>query len=136
MIKDLEESVKKQLEVSKEQMARADMENQLIEQLIKKAEVTLPESAVRKQLEHLWQDAQHRLTMQGMKKEDIEAKAEEFKKGLREMAERDIKVYFIFDRIAQLENIKSEKPEATFKKVLEFLMKEANWSNEAQTYGT
>lgn len=127
LVKDLEESIRKQLEMSKEQMARADMENQLIEQLIKRADLAVPESAVKKQLEHLWYDTQHRLTMQGMKKEDIESKAEEFKKELKGMAERDIKVFFIFDKIAQLENIKVDKPEMAFKKVMEFLMKEADW---------
>jgi FKBP-type peptidyl-prolyl cis-trans isomerase (trigger factor) len=126
-LKDLEESIGKQLEVSKEQMARSEMESQLIDQLIKKADLILPESAVKKQLEHLWHDTQHRMSAQGMKKEDIEAKAEEFKKELKEMAERDIRVYFIFDKIAQQEKIQSDKPELTFKKVLEFLMKEANW---------
>jgi trigger factor len=126
-VKNLEESIHKQLEISKEQMSRADMENQIIDQLIKNANLAAPESAVKKQLEHLWQDTQRRMMMQGMKKEDIEAKADEFKKELKELAERDIKVFFIFDKIAQQENIKSEKPEMAFKKVMEFLMKEASW---------
>jgi FKBP-type peptidyl-prolyl cis-trans isomerase (trigger factor) len=65
--------------------------------------------------------------MEGMKKEDIDSKAEEFKKELKKMAERDIKVFFIFDRIAEAENIKPEKQDMMFKKVMEFLMKEAVW---------
>lgn len=126
-LKDLEDSIKKQLEVNKEQMARAKMEEELTEQLLAKAALVLPESAVKKQLEHLWHDAQHRLMAQGIKKEDIVAKEEEYKKELKKTAERDIAVYFIFDKIAKLESIQSEKPEGMFRKVMEFLMREAKW---------
>ena len=133
--KDLEDSIRRQLELNKEQMVRMDMENQLIDQLLKKSELSIPESAVNKQLEHLWQDTQRRLMMEGMKKEDVESKAEEFKQELKKMAERDIRVFFIFDKIAQQESIKPEKQDTMFKKVMEFLMKEAVWSNEDETYG-
>lgn len=126
-LKDLEDSLKKQLEVNKVQVAHAKMEEELIEQLIAKSVLVLPESAVKKQLEHLWHDVQHRLMAQGLKKEDIIAKEEEYKKELKQAAERDIAVYFIFDKIAEIENIKPEKPEGMFRKVMEFLMREAKW---------
>ncbi|MFZ5801118.1 MAG: trigger factor [Candidatus Omnitrophota bacterium] len=126
-LKSLEDSIKKQLEVNKEQIARSQMEEELIEQLLANASFVLPEAAVKKQLERLWRDAQHRLMAQGVKKEDLTAKEEEYKKELKKAAERDIAVYFIFDKIAELENIKPEKPEGMFRKVLEFLMREAKW---------
>ncbi len=126
-MKEFEESLRKQLEVSKEQQARMDLEQQIIEQLLSKAKFDVPGVSVENQLEHLVKDAKMRLVWQGAKKEDVEARDEELRKQLRASAEKDIRAYFILDKIAELENIKVDNDEQLLKKVMEFLLKEAKW---------
>jgi trigger factor len=128
-LQEMQESLKKQLEVNKEQQARMDLEHQIIEQLLAKASFVVPEVTINHQLEHLVKDAKLRLSWQGLKKEDIEAKDEELKKELKDAAARDVKAFFILEKIAELENIAVDKEENLFKKVMEFLLKEASWEN-------
>jgi len=126
-LKEMEDSLKKQLEVNRDQQARADLEHQIIEQLLAKANFQVPEVSVSNQLEHLVADEKKRLSWQGMKKEDIEAKTEDLRKELKTIAERDVKAYFILEKIAELENIQVDNEEHLLKKVIEFLLKEAKW---------
>ncbi len=49
---------------------------------------------------------------------------------LKPLALNDVKLYFILDKIAELENIKVDKPEHKTAKVMEFLLKEAKWQEE------
>ena len=59
-------------------------------------------------------------------------KEEELRKNLQQPVERDVKVYLILDKIAELENIEVIKGESLPMKVLEFLLKEANWEEGKQ----
>jgi trigger factor len=105
-----------------------DVENQVVEYLMKNVDMVVPESAVNRQLEHLLEDTKQRLKAQGLKEEDIKKREDEMRGELRKSAERDIKIYFILGKIAELENIAVEKGENLFHKVIGFLLKEANWS--------
>jgi len=126
-LKELKETIKKQLDLTKSQQARVDMENQIVKQLLKNSELHVPQSASQKQLNYLIQEAKQRMTMQGVKKEEIESKEKELREQLKQTAVDDVKVYFILDKIAELENIKVEKPEQKASRVIEFLLKEAKW---------
>ena len=46
---------------------------------------------------------------------------------MKPSAERDVKAYFILEKIAQQENIKIEQGENLLQKVIGFLLKEAQW---------
>ena len=127
---DLKENIRKQMEIIKDQQARQDMENQIIEQLFKNSSFDLPETPVRKQLDYMVKDAKMRLSYQGMKKEDAEAKDKELREQLKEEAKKAVRIYFILDKIAQLENLEVKEEDQLSKKVMEFLLKEAQWSNE------
>ena len=127
---DLKENIKKQMEIIKDQQARQDVENQIIEQLLKNSSFELPESSVRKQLDYMVKDAKMRLSYQGMKKEDVEAKDKELREQLKEEAKKAVRIYFILDKIAQLENLEVKEEDQLSKKVMEFLLKEAQWLDE------
>ncbi|MFH1655367.1 MAG: trigger factor [Candidatus Omnitrophota bacterium] len=126
-LNELKETIKKQLDLAKAQQTRIDMENQIIQQLLKNSELEVPKSSIEKQLDYLVQEAKHRMTMQGTKKEEVESKDKELREQLRQTAINDVKVYFILDKIAELENIQVEKPEQKASRVIEFLLKEAKW---------
>ena len=124
---DFRDSLRRQLEIDKDRQNRMDVENQVVEYLLKNTELVLPESAVKRQQEHLLEDTKQRLRKQGIKEEDLNKQENEMRTELKKSAERDIKVYFILDKIAELENINVEKEENLFHKIIGFLLKEANW---------
>ncbi|MBM3248166.1 MAG: hypothetical protein FJZ10_01930 [Candidatus Omnitrophica bacterium] len=129
-LKELEETIKSQMELSKQQEARNDVENQVAEQLLKNSELEIPQSSLAKQLDYLVEDTKHRMAQQGVKKEEIESKEQTMREKLKPLALNDVKLYFILDKIAELENIKVGKPEHKTAKVMEFLLKEAKWQEE------
>jgi len=129
-LKELEETIKSQMELSKQQEARNDVENQVAEQLLKNSELEIPQSSLAKQLDYLVEDTKHRMAQQGVKKEEIESKEQTIREKLKPLALNDVKLYFILDKIAELENIKVDKPEHKTAKVMEFLLKEAKWQEE------
>jgi FKBP-type peptidyl-prolyl cis-trans isomerase (trigger factor) len=127
---DFKKSLTRELEREKDRQNRYDVENQIIDELLKKAKLAVPESMIKKQMERRFQDAVHRLRHQGLKDADIKKQEEDIRKSLREPVEKDVKVFLILDKIAQLENISAQENEQMPMKVIEFLLKEAKWDSE------
>ncbi len=121
------DSLSRQIEMDKDRQNKADVENQIVEALLKKAKLTTPESLVKKQLEYRIHDQKQRMEQQGMPKEEVDKKEEEMRKELASVVEKDVKVYLIFDKIAQLESIEVGEGENLPAKVMEFLLKKAVW---------
>jgi len=126
-LNDFKTSLRRQLEIDKDRHNRMDVENQVVEYLLKGTTFNVPESAVLRQLKHLMEDTKQRLRSQGAKEEDIKKKEDEMRVELKKSAEHDIRVYFILERIAEVENITVERGENLFHKIIGFLLKEANW---------
>ena len=124
---DFKVSLRRQLEVDKERHNRAETENEIIDALLKNAELPVPPSAVKKQTEHRLQDYEHRLAQQGVSKDDIKKRLDDARPEVEKASARDVKVFFIMEKIAELENLQLEKNKNLFHKVMEFLLKEANW---------
>lgn len=117
----------RQMEFDKDRHNRADVENQVIESLLKSSKLTTPESLVKKQFERRYADTLNRLKQQGMPEEEIKKKDEDIRRDLNEAVEKDVRVYLIFDKIAQLENLEVKDGDSMPAKVMEFLLKEAKW---------
>ncbi len=130
---DFRASLKRQLEIDKDRHNRMDVENQVVEYLLKNTRISVPESAVNRQLEHLLEDTKQKMKSQGARDEDIKKQEPEMRVELQKSAERDIKIYFTLDKVAELENITIEKGENLFHKVLGFLLKEAQWTTQEVT---
>ncbi|MCA9409316.1 MAG: hypothetical protein H6755_00515 [Candidatus Omnitrophica bacterium] len=124
---EFKKALSKQLELDKDRHNRMDVENQIVEQLIKKTKFTLPQSLVTKQLEKRVEESKQRLQKQGMPVEEIQKREEEIRKELKEAVEKDIKLYLILDKIAELENIQVNEGESVPAKTMAFLLKEAKW---------
>ncbi len=122
------ESLTRQMEMDKDRQNRLDVENQIVEALIKDAQLDVPSTLVKRQLEHRMEETMHRLKEQGMPEVEIKKREEEMRKEFQKTAEKDVKVYLILDAIAKAENIHthSEK-ESLPAKVMAFLLKEASW---------
>jgi len=129
-LEDFKTALKRQLEFDKDRNNRMDVENQLVEELIKSAKLIVPQSLVKRQLYHRLNDALKRYKNQGLKEEELKKKAEEVKVQLEPVVEREVKIFLILEEIAKLENITiADQNESLPGKVIEFLLKEAKWSD-------
>ena len=124
---ELKTSFKRQMELEKDRQNRSDVENQIIEFLVKNTKLVVPKTTVLRHLDRLAQDARKRLEHQKLKPEDLEKRVEEFMKTMKPNAERDVKAYFILEKIAEQEKMTIEQGENVFQKVIGFLLKEAQW---------
>lgn len=126
-LEEFTKSLTRQLEIDKDRHNRMDVENQVAWHLLKKAKLTTPASMVKKQLAQRLEDIRRRLASQGLSPEEIRKKEEEIRPQLEESVEKDIRIYLILDKIAELENISVKEEENLAVKVMEFLLKEAEW---------
>lgn len=123
---NLEEVVRNQLFLSMSENSRRRHEAQLTEFLINNSGLELPQSLIEREHKERLNMLDYQLTRQGISKTEIEAKKKQMHEAMREAAIKDIKIYFILDKVANLENIKIDQKQGTAK-VMEFLLKEANW---------
>ena len=117
----------RQLAMDKDRHNRIDVENQIVESLLSKTKVVAPPSLVKKQIDRRIVELKNRLKTQGMAEEEMVKREEEMRKELQGAVEKDIKVYFILEKIAELEGFHIHEGENLPAKVMEFLLKEANW---------
>lgn len=128
-LEDFKKSLRRQMEMDKDRQSRIDVENQIVEALLKDAQLAVPQSMVKKQLEYRIHDAKHRMEHQHLPAEEIAKREKELRKELPEAVERDVKIYLIFDKIAELENIQTDQENGVSARVMEFLLKEAAWKD-------
>lgn len=126
-LEDFKKTLTRQMELEKDRQNRFDIENQIVDCLLKNAKLATPSSLVKKQFDRRLHEIKHRLKDQGLSDEEIKKRAEEMTKELQASVERDVQVYLILDKIAELEGIKIAEKENLPAKVMEFLLKEAKW---------
>lgn len=124
---EFKQSLSRQLEADKDRMNKADVENQIIDALLKKSKLATPKSLVKKHLEQRVSETMERLKNQGMNAEDLKKKEESIRKDLGQAVEKDIRVYLILDEIAKREKIEVKEGGNLPLKVMEYLLKEATW---------
>ncbi|MBF0503926.1 MAG: hypothetical protein HQL14_02370 [Candidatus Omnitrophica bacterium] len=129
-LEEFKTALKRQLAFDKDRNNRLDIENQIVENLLKNAKLIVPQSLVKRQLHYRLNDALQRLKNQGSKEEDLKTKEGELRKQLEPLVEREVKVYLILEEIAKLENITAaDQNESLGGKVMEYLLKEASWKD-------
>ena len=124
---EFKQTLKRQMEMDKDRSNRVDIENQIIDALLKESKFPVPQTLVTKQLEHRLHHAQERLKSQGMPDDDIAKKEADLRKELQKPVEKDVRVYLILDKIAELEGVTVQQNENLPAKVMELLLKEARW---------
>ena len=129
-LEEFKKSLSRQMEMDKERHNRIDLENQIVEDLLKKAKLAVPETLVKKQLERRMTEWQDRMKANKVPEEEIQKKRDEVHKDLATAVEKDLKVYLILDKIAQLEKIEIKENDNLPLKVIEFLLKEAKWEGD------
>ncbi len=124
-LEEFKTALKGNMEKDKDRQNRADLENQLIEELLKNGDCAVPQSLVERQLSGRQEEFIRRLKSYGAKDEDIVKKMEEAKKDLQAAAEKDVKIFLVLQKIGELENITAPQGENLTVNVMAFLMKEA-----------
>lgn len=124
----LTEALEKQIYIQKDNQQRQNIEQQIIAYLTKDTDFKIPSSLIKRQLEDLLRQAKLDLAIKGMPREDIESREKELVKDLEPQAVRQVEIYLILSAIAKKEKI--ARDEHMTHKVMEFLLREANWHNE------
>ena len=112
---ELKADIKKQMNEKKAQEAKADFENQLIEQVCDNMEVEIPQCMFDKRTDEMIQDYSYRLQMQGIDLntylsylgQDMDSFKETFKQG----AESQVKAMIALDAIVEAEKIEASDEE-------------------------
>lgn len=128
-LEEFKKSLSRQMEIEKDRQSKMDVENQIIEQLLKSTKVDTPQTLVERQLHRRLHEYEHQLKSQKVSSEDIKKKIDEVQKDLRGAVEKDIQVYLILDKIAELEKMEIKEGENLPGRVIEFLLKEAKWES-------
>ena len=126
-LEEFKNALKRQLQMDKDRNNRVDLENQIVEELLKHAKLSVPQSLVKRQLEYRLRETLKRLKTQGMSDEEIQTKEPEVRTQLESVVERDVKIFLVLEEIAKLENITAQENQQVPHKVIEFLLKEAKW---------
>jgi trigger factor len=114
-IKVLREKVKDRLKLEKQEAVRLDMQDQIINQLLKSHSFDLPLSLVESEFQNLLEESKHKLLHQGYTKEQAEEifqkEKENLTKSLKPHAENQVKTFFIIEDIAEKEKVSVSEEE-------------------------
>ncbi|MFA4983765.1 MAG: trigger factor [Candidatus Omnitrophota bacterium] len=122
---ELEKAITQQVFLEKEGQQRHKIEETLIETLRKQSDFKLPESMVNRQLADLLRRAKLDLALKGIARDKIDGSEGELRKELEPQAHSQVRTYLVLAAVARKENIPLD--DGMPAKVLEFLLKEANW---------
>jgi FKBP-type peptidyl-prolyl cis-trans isomerase (trigger factor) len=124
-VTELEKTLEHQLFIQKEQAQRQKIEHELIDALLKDVEVKLPQSLVDRQLQESLRRTKMDLAMRGVPREKLQEEEKNLVKELEPQARRQVEVYLVLAEIAKREGIAND--DAMPQKVIEFLLKNADW---------
>ena len=112
---ELKEKLKKQISERKEQTAKTDFENALIEQVIDNLEAEIPECMNEQKCDELVQDYAYRLQMQGLDLNTylqyLGQTIDDFKAQYADAAKKQVKVSLALEEIVKAENIEATEDE-------------------------
>ncbi len=122
----LENVMEKQVFIQKENAERQKVESGIIEDLVKGLDFKLPQSLIKRQLEEMLRQAKVDLVLKGIPRDKIEEEDQKMREELEPEAKNQVKVYLVLSAIAKKENIAPD--EHMPRRVMEFLLREANWN--------
>ncbi len=104
-LEELEKEVQASLRRQKQRLARAVVERRLIDKLLETVNFELPEEVVDAEAERLLNRRKLDLSRRGVPRETIEAETVKLADVSREKAIRDLKTFFVLERVANQEKI-------------------------------
>lgn len=128
-LEELREAIKKSLKQEKEILAHRKLENEILEELMKRTKIDLPDSLITQEADRMFNESKDRLMKINFNwpqyLEQIKKTEEELKKEMRPTAEKNMKVGLILGKIAQEEDIDPSAKDGA-RKVVNKLMEYAH----------
>ena len=112
-LEEFHEEVQASVQREKDQAAKSDLERQMVEQLLTKADFDLPEGVITNMAEGRVVRHRLRLRQQGVPDAEIEKHLDKMQAESRDQAEKEAKLYFILDKVADKERIFVTEEEVT-----------------------
>ncbi|MFH1856692.1 MAG: trigger factor [Candidatus Omnitrophota bacterium] len=103
--------IEKDIKAQKENYAKIHMREQAIQQLIEKTQFQLPENMLKEQTDMLVSNTKEKIKAINPQRKEEDLNDETLAKKLRPEAEKQLKTFFIFDKIAEKENISVSEEE-------------------------
>lgn len=107
--------IKNKLQESADKKAETEMENNLVDAIVEKTEVDIPEVLVERQVDSMIKEMEYRLMYSGMKLDDYlkytKQELKDLKAQYREEAKKQVKVQLTIDAIVKKEKIEPTKEE-------------------------
>ena len=128
-VSQLQEAVLRQVFIQKDNQERQRIEADIIESIIKDLDFKLPQSLIARHLKEMVRQAKVDLALRGLPKEEIDKQEASLEKELTPQAQRQVRVYLVLAEIAKKENIALD--DHVTHKVMEFLLKEADWQESS-----
>jgi len=125
-LSDLEKSLEMQLLNQKQTQERQKIENHLIETILKDLDFKVPQVMVNRQVEDMLRQTKLDMALKGMPRDKIDEQDKTLRENLQKDAQSQVKTYLVLAEIARRENIPVD--EFMPRKVIELLLKEADWS--------
>ncbi len=125
-LEDFKQAIRADIMVNKLEARRRDIENKVVEELLKRIDVNAPSAIVESQHNRLFQQEIYNLRMRGVPEEDIKKYEEDIKTKLRPIAERQVKIYYILEAIVNKEGLQAGK-ENIFDVVMGFILSNAEY---------
>ena len=108
-VKELRADVEDQLKVEAEQKAKRDHEQEVLDEIIKKSEMTVPERMVLQQVERMKAEIEQRLASSGLNMDQyLQAQKqtqEDLEKQMRPEAEKRVKLAMVLSEVSKQENL-------------------------------
>lgn len=126
---ELEKAVDRQIFIQKENQERSRIESEVVDSLMKDLDFKAPQSLVNRQLNELVRQTKMDLALKGAQRQQIEEHEKKMNEELKPEAEKQVRVYLVLAEVAKKEKIAND--DHMPRKVMEFLLKEADWKESA-----
>ena len=117
-------TVREQMEKSAVEQEAARRENEAVEMLLKKVDFDVPASIVRRQVDNYLGELAQRAQYSGLSPEYFEQNRDKILKDAEENAEKQVRLWYVLDAIAEAEKLEA-KDEEKGKKAIEFVLANA-----------
>lgn len=115
-LKELKDSVEKHLEEQNEQNAENEIKNNIIDLVVDKAKVDIPNSMIDSEIEYMVKDMEYQLSYSGIKMDQYlsitNTTIEDLKEKSKEDAIKRVKMQLVIEKIGELEEIQVSDEEA------------------------
>ena len=123
-VEKLSQTIREALEKQAVEAESARRENEAVEMLMKKVDFDVPQSQVRSAMDGVLSQFAQRAQYSGLDADYFEKNRDKILKDAEETAEKQVRVWYVFDAIAKAENIEA-KDEEKSKKVIDFILSNA-----------